>query len=392
MELKKIFYCFLLLFQTLIIAQETSVNNTDKQFFVQVKVEIKKTKTPIKNADVSVNGKSFYFSEIDGFYKVEARVGDQLVVSHPDFDDVYYTITSNEEIKVVIEGFNPQNLSLYKRKDSFVSYLDSAKFYKTKDIDKSLSFIEKAIKTSKTRDRNAKTYGTLASVYLHWKQYDLAVNNYKLSLQIKENTTAKIGLAKALFNLKEYDKAITAYKKIEQTALSKFEQIVVLEGLADTYFAIKKYTLAKEQFNKAFNIANKNKVNSKITDISSKIAAVFAAEGNLKEANLNYNKSLKFAAKENVNRVLKEEEKVADFLNENKKYDEEIKLRKKSLVKANQKKIAAPQKEIVADSITSQKINYKIGNAYLLKEDYKEAIPFLEKSRKDAKKNKDIVV
>ena len=44
------------------------------------------------------------------------------------------------------------------------------------------------------------------------------------------------------------------------------------------------------------------------------------------------------------------------------------------------------------DLVTSQKINYKIGNAYILKESYKEAIPFLEESRKTAKKNKDIVV
>ena len=46
----------------------------------------------------------------------------------------------------------------------------------------------------------------------------------------------------------------------------------------------------------------------------------------------------------------------------------------------------SPNKE--EDSITSQKINYKIGNAYILKEDYKEALPFLEKSKEDAKKNK----
>jgi tetratricopeptide (TPR) repeat protein len=81
---------------------------------------------------------------------------------------------------------------------------------------------------------------------------------------------------------------------------------------------------------------------------------------------------------------------VADFYNSNQRFDEEIAIRKKSLQKAesNSARILLNEK----DSITPQKISYKIGNAYLLKEDYQSAIPFLEKSINDAKEKKDIVV
>ena len=72
------------------------------------------------------------------------------------------------------------------------------------------------------------------------------------------------------------------------------------------------------------------------------------------------------------------------------RFDEEIKLRKKSLEKTKDKNLAAGAE--VEDSITSQKINYKIGRAYLQKEDYKNAIPFLEKSKSDAKEKKDFVI
>ncbi|MGB1043460.1 MAG: tetratricopeptide repeat protein, partial [Tenacibaculum sp.] len=135
--------------------------------------------------------------------------------------------------------------------------------------------------------------------------------------------------------------------------------------------------------------------------MNSKIAEVFAAEGNIVQANTNFQNSLDLASKENSNRVLQQEEKVADFYNKSNQYDDEIKLRKESLKKTKDKNIKNENqfenlsdaiKSNEADSITSQKINYKIGNAYILKEDYKEAIPFLQKSIEDANEKEDIVI
>ncbi|QTD38640.1 histidine kinase [Polaribacter batillariae] len=400
MNFKKHIILLLLFLNAMFFAQEKKGLIKAKDFFVKVVVESEKTGNLITNADVSINGKQFLYSDFYRCYRIKAKVNDELIIRHPDFETVYYVIKSNEEIKILVKDFPDENYSISKLRKSkkptdnfYLQYLDSAKYYTKKDIEKSLTFIEKALQGTNSRERNATTYKTLANIYLYWKQYDLAVYNYKLSNQIYRTIDTRIKLAKAQFLLKDFEGSKNTLKKLETEKLRNFEKILVFESLGDIAFKNKNYTEAKKKYQQAFKVAKNNKVTSKITDLSSKLGTVFSAQGNLKQAKLSFKNSLNFAEKENETRVLEEEEKVADFLNSNKKYDEEIELRKKSLEKTKSKKIPSKSVENVkSDSITSQKINYKIGNAYILKEAYKEAIPFLEKSRIDAKENNDIVV
>ncbi|WP_236548061.1 tetratricopeptide repeat-containing sensor histidine kinase [Polaribacter septentrionalilitoris] len=401
MTLKNSLTYFLFFFILGISAQENSIAVPTKTFEVKVVVEDKSTGNPIKNADIFAGGSYYNYSPISSNYIIKAKVGDEIRVTHPDFDTVYYTIKSDEEIRVLVEDFYPKTKpyksnqssrkKLSKESDFYHKYLDSAKFYKKIDIDKSLSFVEKSLEKKNSRQRNSASYKVLADVYLYWKQYDLAVNNYKLSLQIKTSLSTKIALAKAQFLLRDYSASETTFSELLKENLSNYEKITVLEGLGDVHFVLKKYNSAKTYFNEALDLAKKNSVTPKITDLNSKLADVFAAEGNIQQANSRFQNSLNLAAKENVNRALKEEEKVADFYNSNRRFDDEIKLRKESLLKTKQNKLSS-KKSRVNDSITSQKINYKIGNAYILKEDYKEAIPFLQQSIQDADKKKDIIV
>ncbi|MCI2229140.1 histidine kinase [Polaribacter sp. MSW13] len=396
MNFKKHIFPFFFLFSFLVFSQEKIIYDDDVTFSVKVTIEIKETQELIKNAEVFVNGKLFNYSEINGYYTVKARVNDQLRITHPDFETVYYTIRSNEDIKIIVQDFNgkKENYSRTKKRskkpDFYLQYLDSAKFYKKKDIDKSLSFIEKALKNNQSKERNAATYKTLAEIYTYWKQYDLAINNYKLSIQIREDVGTKIDLAKTQFLLKEFSNSQQTFLELQKSNLSNYEKILVAEGLGDIDFVLKKYTSAKNNYQKALLIAKDNFVTPKVTDLNSKLADVFAAEGNMEQANIRFKNSLELASKENLNRALKEEEKVADFYNSNRRFDEEIKLRKESLKKAKLEKTTKNKSQ--SDSITSQKINYKIGNAYFLKEDYNEAIPFLKESKKDANKNNDIII
>ncbi|WP_299058664.1 histidine kinase [uncultured Polaribacter sp.] len=398
---KHLIYLFMFLFVA-VSAQEIGVDYQTNTFSIKVKVEDKNTGNSIKNAEVFVNEKQFYYHQIRGCYIVKARVGNELRVTHPDFETIYYTIQSNEEIKILVEGFSADKVStirkysrsksVSKELDFYHQYLDSAKFYKKKDIDKSLSFVEKSLKNNQIKQRNAASYKTLADVYLYWKQYDLAVNNYKLSNQIRESNTTKIALANAQFLLKDYTANKQTYLDLLEKNLSNYEKIIVLEGLGDIDFAVKKYNAAKDNYKQALAIAKENLVTPKITDLNSKLATVFASEGNITQANIQYKNSLDLAAKENVSRALKEEEKVADYYNKSNQFDDEIKLRKESLVKAAQNKTIKKEDVLEPKIITSQEINYKIGNAYILKEDYKKAIPFLEKSIKDADFKKDIII
>ena len=401
MNLKKsiIYFCFFCVL--LVSAQENTTNASLQYFDVKVVVEAKNTGKRIKDAEVFVEGRYYRYRLIDNHYLVKAKVGDELRISHSDFETVYYRIQSDEEIKILVEDYTPlndENEELYssKRKrvetsDLYHQFLDSAKFYKKKDIDKSLTFIEKILRTKPSTSKNAKTYKTLADIYLFWKQYDLAIYNYKLSNQIQPNATTKILLAQAAFlaNNLEYSQQIL--ENIVNDKLTDFEKIDVLEGLGDVNLKTKKYVKSKNYYREALQIAKKNGITSKITDLNSKTADVFVAEGNVAKAKATFKSVLNFAAKESVNRVLKEEEKVADFLNQNQRYDDEIKLRKESLKKATTQK-SSKNVSVHKDSITSQKINYKIGNAYISKEAYKEAIPYLKQSIKDADEKEDIVV
>ena len=394
--MKQFFYILVFLFlgmSTTVFSQEDNINS--REFSVKVEVIDEKTNEPIVDAKVSVNGYYFSFSTFHRKYIIKAKPGNELVVRHPDFETVYYTVKDDEDIKVLVKDFPRQRRSKFnsksKKVDHYQQYLDSSKFYKTKNIDKSLSFIENAIKNSNSKERKASSYATLGDIYSYWKQYDLAIENYNASLTEISNNDVRLELAKAEFLHKDYKASELSFTKSLKNRLSKYQKITAYEGLGDVFFATKFYKKAKIQYNSALQIAKTNSVTSKITDLNSKIADVFSAEGNVQKANTYFNNSLNLAKKENPSRALKEQGKVADFYNKSNRFDDEIKLRKETLKKKEKENL--PQDKISEpDAITSQKINYKIGNAYIQKEAYKEAIPFLKKSIKDAEDKKDLIV
>jgi two-component system LytT family sensor kinase len=387
-----IFYVFLLLCNLSGFSQQEPMNAVSKQFQVKVKVIDDKTNQPIKNARVQVNGFVTNLSNTQGVYLVKARVNDQLIVEHPDFETVYYTIKSDEDIKISVEGFSNSDFSSRRSNyDLYSQHIDSANFYKKKDIEKSIFFVEKALKTNNSRSRNANTYKTLADIYFYWKQYDLAISNYKISLQIYDNIEAKIQLANAQFLSSKHDDSKSTYKELLGERLSDYQQIVVNEGLGDVFFTTQEFTKAESSYKKALSIAKNNLVTPKITDLNSKLADVYAKKGNLQKADNLYQNSLRLASKENKKRAIKEKTKVADYYNQSNRYDDEIRLRQETLIETEE--IAEEEaSDVINDTINSQKINYKIGNAYVLKQDYDEAIPFLKKSIEEADRKEDLVV
>ena len=168
-----------LIVMTTVYSQEYSTQK-NVVFDVEVRVVDKENSKPIKNADVSINGKLFRYNYINEYYPVKAMVGQQLVVVHPGFETVYYDIKSNEEIKILVEGFNYSNYSRKiksynkseSKKDLFIQNLDSASYYKNTDIEKSLSFVENILKEDNSSNQQAVIYKLLGSIYLQWNQYD----------------------------------------------------------------------------------------------------------------------------------------------------------------------------------------------------------------------------
>tara|TARA_R110001632_G_scaffold179993_4_gene299987 strand:+ start:5173 stop:7443 length:2271 start_codon:yes stop_codon:yes gene_type:complete len=412
-----------LIVMTTVYSQEYSTQK-NVVFDVEVRVVDKENSKPIKNADVSINGKLFRYNYINEYYPVKAIVGQQLVVVHPGFETVYYDIKSNEEIKILVEGFNYSNYSRKiksynkseSKKDLFIQNLDSASYYKNTDIEKSLSFVENILKEDNSSNQQAVIYKLLGSIYLQWNQYDLSISNYKTSLENKEDETIKLQLAIASMATDENNEAELFLLDVNQGKLGIFEKVLLFELLGDVYLKKKDFNKAKKNYNDGLVIAEKNSIASKITDIKSKLGDLSAAEGNVAKANQLFSLSLDLAAKENPVRSIKEKEKVANYFNQTRQFDKEINLRKKALEETTildksiesikkkkvDKTIPKSDNSLIKDSvaiqpsvlnsINSQSINYKIGRALVEKEDYKEAIPFLEKSIKDAASKKDLVV
>lgn len=392
------FFCFITLLAE---AQHTIITQRGVEFSVRITIVDENDTKIVEGVEIYVGSKRFTRPDISGRFIIKAKVDDEIQVKHPDFETVFHRLTSSEDIKIRVEDYVLQTkkklnyLSKSKRTDSFLKHIDSARFYKKKDIEKSLSFIEKALENNETKKRKAATYKLLADIYFHWKQYDLATYNYKLSYQIKKDIDVKIGLGKSQLLQKQYEESKNTFEELTSTALTPTQKIAVFGNLGDAYFGLNELDKAILNSQKALAVAKNEKLASKIVDVNTKIADIYVAKGETDKAEVSLLNSLNL--KDSVNSLglnfeLNLEEKVADFYNTNLRFDDEIDLRKKSLEKAKNRKTNSVGTELSTDSITSQKINYKIGNAYLLKEDYNKAIPFLEKSKEDAKNKNDIVI
>ena len=392
-------YIFVFLFCALptqqLHSQEKNAERRALEPLYEVRGSVRESDTykPISKVNIEVNGGAYTVTGNDGDFRIKVRTGDELIIRHKDFETVYYTIKDNERIIVEVKPSNPTNQvdSKYRKSiKSFNSLIDSASTYLKKDAEKSIQFVADALSQSNSVKQSAEAYELLADINVYWKQYDLAVSNYRISLQNTSNNEVKLKLGKAYELNKNYQESIETYKGIKNSELSNWQLITMHEGLGDTYAAIKKYDLAIDNYKKGLEVAQKHLIAPKVTDLNSKIAQAYNASGKVEKAKSYFESSLNLASKENKTRAVKEKIAVADFQNTNRGYYDEIELRKEAL-----KDIEDIEKDSVLDNespLTSQKQNYKIGNAYFLQKDYANAIPYLQKSISEASKKEDLIV
>jgi len=382
------YICFLIIANThILFAQQ------NKTLTIQGSVMKSETREPIQYVNIEVLGGAYATTDAFGEFKIEAKIGDELIISHKDFQTVYHTIYSNDRIEVKVEVSDNNDNEIKTERSrilEFESLVDSAKVYLKKDAKKSIQFIADAIPESTSKKQNAEAYELLGDIHMHWKQFDLAVSNYRISLQSNTINTVQIKLAKAYQLNKNYQESIQTYKSINKKELSNWDLITLYEGLGDTYLLTKSYQSSIDAYQEGLNLAQRHLISPKVTDLNSKLAEVYNASGKKTKAKGLYSNSLKLAKRENKKRSVEEQVKVADFENENNDYSSEIALRKAALNTIS---------EMESDSVfsnesplTVQKQNYKIGNAYALQRDYGNAIEYLEKSIEEADDKEDLIV
>ena len=108
-----LFLCFLFC-TTFLLAQE---NSNLPKFTVRGSVVESNTNNPIPNVNIEVNGGSYATTDLSGNFRIEGRKGDELTIKHKDFETVYYTIQSNERIKVEVQP-SEEDIQYSKKKYS----------------------------------------------------------------------------------------------------------------------------------------------------------------------------------------------------------------------------------------------------------------------------------
>ena len=374
-------------------AQDDLINNTPK-FTVRGSVIEQDTREPIPNVNIQVNSGSYTTTDMFGEFRIEARKGDELIIRHKDFETIFYVIRSNERILVEVEP-NEVDKSTYKRfkkvkGPQFNWYIDSAETYLKIDAQKSIQFIGDALEASNSKKENGEAYEVLGDIYTHWKQYDLAVSNYRISLQNRDVNETRLKLAKAYMLNGNYQESIQEYNDINKRSLSNYQLISLYEGLGDVYKNTGESNKSIEAYNEGLKIAQKRLITPKVTDLNSKIAEAYSSKGEVQEAEGYFNKSLELANTQNKKRAVEEKLKVADFRSSNSLYQSEIELRQQAL-----EDISDIETDTILDNespLTPQKQKYKIGKAYAQQNDFDNAIEYLEESIEEAENKADLIV
>lgn len=401
MKMKKAIYIFLVLYLLCFVHGFSQANRLQngKSFILKGEVRDGETNMPISRVNVEILGGQYTTTNGGGQFAISAKIGDELIIKSDDFLTVYYEIKKNDFITVKVEKAKGSMAPVNAKSDRsntqelFHTYIDSARFYLRKDAQKSIDYITRALETGHkkalTKTQNSQAFEILGDINVFWNQPDLAIDNYKQSLQNNQKVETAIKLANAFMRNKNYQESISAYKAVLKESISDYQLVEVYTGLGDTYKAIDKEKESVSNYQKALDIAKQNKFTSNITNLNSKIGETYAKSGALNSAEEYFDHSLKLAKKENKQRAASEKNKVADFYNQNREYDKEIELREETLEELN---TINKDVKIEDEALTPQRQNYKIANAFVAQEKYELAIPYLQKSIAEADKAKDLVV
>jgi two-component system LytT family sensor kinase len=366
--------------------------NLELLFSIRGSVYEKDSYTPYNDVSITVNGGRYATTNFDGTFTIKAKIGDELIISHDEFETIYYTIQSNE--RITIEVIDEDKDGRYSKTNSdlkrFNKMIDSADVYLKKEAEKSIKYIGDALNVNVSSIQSAEAHELLGDVYMYWKQYDLAISAYKICIQNAETSSVQLKLAKAYLRNDDFVMSLSTYNSLNVNKLSNYEITVLYEGIGDANLKPKNFSEAIKAYDYGLQIAKEHLIASKETDLNSKLAQAYNEQGEKKKAKDYFGNSLSLAKRENKKRAVEEQIKVAEFNSDNEDYESEIVLRKEAI-----EGIKDIEKDSVISNespITSQKQNYKIGTAYYLKNDLANAIPYLEKSYEEADKKEDLDV
>ncbi|MCF6279875.1 MAG: histidine kinase [Flavobacteriaceae bacterium] len=392
--MKKTIFIIIVFINLSVFGQEIRTQKSEivKDNTIYTSVIREDTGKPLSGVTVRVRGTGETArTNFNGEFTVHAKSGDVLIISKDGKRINTITLNNSNFYKIDDKSKIEQKKSNYKSKiskkirvPSANKLLDSARLYQKTNPDKCINFVEKALKKLGSRGNKneiSQAYTILGDTYFHIKQYDLAVTNYEISLNFKNENFIKFKLAKAYTLNNNFTESTEMYNELLKEKISTNQKIVVYEGLGDNASKkLDKLDKAIEHYNKGLEIAKRNKITPKISELNSKIGETYSQKGENQQAEDYFENTLELSEADDVKSRARSKNSIANYYKEQKKYDKEIELRKETLEELE----SVSDDEIVFDDVesevTSQKLNLDIGNAYFNKGDLIEAIPYLEKS------------
>ena len=397
-DLPYLLCCFLL--AALAYGQQPSLR---QEFVLQGKVVAEGSQRPLEGIEVRTDQGAYTRTDSQGAFTIRAAAGDQLTVSGSDLVTVRYHIRNDEALRVVVQGLDGNKARSQAEVTESLQgrhrrMLDSANFYNETDIARSLDFITRSIEMLDDRSSRrelALSLTTLGEIYQFHGQYDLASANFREALDTFWTPQTLLLLGRVRVLAGAHREAIEVLEpEVSRKGLQPIQSVELFETLGDAYRGLEEISTAVAYYQRALTLAEKSQIGSKVPDLNSKIADAYAVSDRKIEAEAYYGNSLRQAAAQNPARAVQENEKVADYYSRQNRYPEEIALRKQSLQTLGSLEVPAGNapEGPVADSITRQGVNYKIGRAYIAQSRYDEAIPFLDRSIREAGSQGDLVV
>ena len=405
--LRKIHIFILVLMTTL--SAWSQVTNTQGQLLIKGSVKGMENRVPIQGVQISTDKGAYATTNGLGEFSIRAFVGDMLIVEGPELETVRHRIKSGEDIDILVKGYDGAVQQARQKREianattnlaDHQRFLDSAEVYKKSDLEKSIDFIARSMEplgSSGNKREFSASLRLLGEIYLYHEQYDLAITNFKDAMEAQESNRTKLLLGKAYVLNGNFESAVSILEPLVETKnMVPYQRVELFETLGDAQKELGILQRAQEYYQQGLLIAEKNQISPKEIDLNSKLADAFAVEDRTLEAEGFYQNSLDLSKKMAPERFVQESEKVADFYNQKSRYEDEIQIRKRNLNELKQ----MPRSSVASvgqgisnrDTITSQRINYKIANAYIAQDKLDEAIPYLEKSIVEADKDDDLVV
>lgn len=384
-----------------------------KKVYVKGVIIHQDSREGIKGVLISELGGRSVYSNFTGNFTIYCTVGSELEISHDSFETRYVVIKNDDRIRVEVTGdllekklqesvennisgssdrlkkFSSKNFLRSSNNNAlFEQHMSNARSLIGTDPVKSIAQIEKGLgvlKLSNTSKEQAKAYGLLGDAYKKLNQLDLAESSFETSLKHVYTLEIQLKLAQVFASNGKIAKSNALYYFLLNKKITSTQQMIVQEGLGDNLGTLNKLEKAEEHYEKALNIATVLDNNLYRANLNSKIGACKVNAGNKSGAKLNFDATMESAATMEIPQQAILSNTIANHYKEQQDFDKEIEFRSQALEVLEQVNDSEKIIQTGANRVSVSSLNLDLGKAYVNKKAYKKAIPFLEKSKLEAK-------